>query len=602
MFSKLRQLARAHKIISIIVVLVVIGGGYYWYSSSQGTVTVTKYVIENATAGTIVTSINGTGQVQAVTAIDVKPQVTETVTKVYVGVGDKVKAGQLLVQLDTTNEARAQRQAQLSLQSAQLSLAKLQQISTTTLLQSQSAVIKGQQSVLDASTTLVSDYQNGFDTLSSVFVNLQSVMTDIGDFVNGNNISKIQSNPDAYVSIMPTYLQASTSPYSNAVAPSYNAALAAYQQDIADYHATNRNADRATLDALFSETYHATQLVSNSVKVINDLLNYVVNNYPNDSRLTPLPTITTTFQTTFGSDISTVNNNIASVLGVINGVTSDKNAFENNQLSLEQASETLAELIAGPTQLDLLSQQISIDSAENALTTAEENLADCSIRAPIDGVISAVDAVVGQTVTSPAVSMVGNGEAAEVTLNEVDAAKVAVGNKATLTFDALPDLSLAGQVVEIDPVGTVSQGVVSYSVKVGFVEASSTSQVKPGMSVTADIVTEVHQDVIAVPNAAITSVGSSTYILEPSVRVATSTIGESAVGGVELSSAPKRVLVTIGLANDSMTEITSGVSVGDQIITKTINSSASASTKSTTSGTNALRLGGILGGGSAPGR
>ncbi len=596
MFKKLRERIYAHKVISAIVVILVVGGGYYWYSSSRGTVTVTKYVIENAAPGTVVASVTGSGQVQAVTSIDIKPQVSENVTKVYVKVGDHVAAGQLLVQLDTTNEQKAVNQAQLSLQSAQLSLAQLQQISTTTLLQDQSSVIKGQQSVLDSSTTLVSDYENGFDTLSSVFVNLQSIMTDTGNFVNGNNINKSQQNPDAYVSIMPSNLQPSTQLYSNTVAPSYNAALAAYQQNLADYHAATRNSDRTTLDALFSETYNTTQLVSASVKTINDLLNYVVNNYPKDSRLAPLPTITTTFQTTFGSEITTVNNNVSSVQNVVNGIANDKDTFENNQLSLAQASETLAELVAGPTQLNLLSQQISIQSAQNSLATAEQNLAYCSVRAPIGGVISAESSVVGTTVPSPAVSMVTQGELAEVTLNEVDAAKVAIGNKATLTFDALPDLSLAGTVSEIDTVGTVSQGVVNYNVQVAFEEASGTTQVRPGMSVTADIVTQVHQNVIAVPNAAVTTQGSTSYVTEPATPVSTSTLAASASGGVELS-AVKRVPVTTGLSDDTLTEITSGVNEGDQIIVQTIQSSAS--TAVSTGGTSALRSlgGGLLGGG-----
>ena len=76
--------------------------------------------------------------------------------------------------------------------------------------------------------------------------------------------------------------------------------------------------------------------------------------------------------------------------------------------------------------------------------------------------------------------MVGEGQVAEVTLNEVDAAKVTVGQAATLTFDAISGLSLAGKVVEIDPVGTVSQGVVNYNVQVSFND--TTNQVKPGMS------------------------------------------------------------------------------------------------------------------------
>ena len=237
-----------------------------------------------------------------------------------------------------------------------------------------------------------------------------------------------------------------------------------------------------------------------------------------------------------------------------------------------------------------------------AVQTAEENLADDSLRAPISGVVSAVDAAEGAAVPSPAVSIVGDGEVAQITLNETDAANVHVGQPATLTFDALPDLSLAGQVSEVDAVGTVSQGVVNYNVKVSFAETSSTAQVKPGMSVTANIVTQVAQDAIVVPNAAIKTQGTAKYILEPANTLTADQVSASAQGGIVLPDSPKMVMVTTGLSNDTETQIVSGVSEGDQIITQTIKSTAAAASAGSGS-TSALRLlggGGGFGGG-APG-
>ena len=64
------QYARAHKIISIIVIVVLLGGGYYWYSVANTAPTVTKYVVEDATTGTIVSSVSPTGQVQACRRLD----------------------------------------------------------------------------------------------------------------------------------------------------------------------------------------------------------------------------------------------------------------------------------------------------------------------------------------------------------------------------------------------------------------------------------------------------------------------------------------------------------------------------------------------------
>ena len=162
---------------------------------------------------------------------------------------------------------------------------------------------------------------------------------------------------------------------------------------------------------------------------------------------------------------------VSGMQSTISGITTDQNNIVNTQNSLTQASETLSETLAGPTATTLLGQQISVQTAQNNLTTAQQNLAYTSVTAPISGVVSAITATVGATPGSNAVTIVGDGEVAQVTLNEIDAAKVALGDKATLTFDALPNLSLAGTVVEIDPVGTVSQGVVSYNVQVGFFPA-----------------------------------------------------------------------------------------------------------------------------------
>lgn len=603
MFKKILHRIVSHKIISALVVIAVAGGGYFWYQSSQTGTTVTKYVVENATTGTVVTSVSGSGQVQAGTTVNVKPGVSENVTKIYVKVGDRVSAGETMVQLDATNEERSLKQAQLSLQSAQLSLSKLTEApATTTFLQDQNAITQAEQNIVSASSTLEKDYQSGFDSVSGAFVDFQTVMAGLKSFVTGNDLSKSQNDPDAYVNLMPNYLTASALPYRDAVLSAYTAAVAAYQQNLLDYHAASRSSDPATLDSLLSETYHTSQTVSESVKSIKDLLNYIVNNYSTGGFQVQLPAITNTFQSDMSTYTDTINSDISSLANVENTISSDKTNLINNKLNLEESSSSLAELLAGADALSVQSQQLSIEQSKLSLETAQTQLADTSVTAPISGMVSEIDAVVGETVASPAVVLVGDGELAAVTLDEVDAANVAIGDPATLTFDAVDNFSLAGTVTQVNPVGSVSQGVVSYAVQVGFSNPSSTISIKPGMSVTADIVTKVHQNVITVPSAALVTQGSSTYILEPSVSLSASDIASSATGGIILNESPRRVLVTTGLVGDSDTEITSGVSEGDQIITKTVKSSSSASsnTTSATSNSSVLRLLGGSGGGTPP--
>jgi multidrug efflux pump subunit AcrA (membrane-fusion protein) len=598
MISKFKHLILGHKLISVVAAVVVVGGGYYWYSASQGTVSVTKYVVEKATQGTVVASVAGSGQVQAVTQIDVKPKNTAAVTRVYVKVGDPVKAGQLLIQLDTTNEAKALKQAQLSLQSSELALTKLQQSADQlSLTQDQNAVVQAQEQLLSASTTLAKDYQNGFDSVSSAFVDFQTVMSALQDFTLGTEVVKGQNNPDAFVNLMPTYLQGATSPYRDDIVTRYATVITAYQADLAAYHAAGRYSDTATLDALFLETYNTAKLMGEAVKSAKSMMDFMTTNYPKNVGLAPLPSIVTTFQTSFGNYTGTVNNDIVNLSNAGNNVVSDRTALNDAQLSLTEKQQTLAKLQAGADPLDIQSQQLSIQQQQFSVQTAQQSLDDDSIRAPIDGVVSAMPSAVGATVPSPAVSIVGSGEVAQITLNEVDATKVATGDKATLAFDAVSGLSLAGQVAEIDPVGTVTQGVVNYNVKVSFIDttgtSTSTAQVRPGMSVSASIVSQVHQDVIAVPNAAIARQGTATYVLEPATPLADADISASANGGI-LLPATNRVTVTTGLANDSVTEVTSGLNVGDQIVVQTIKSSSAAAATPARSGN---VLGNIFGGG-----
>jgi RND family efflux transporter MFP subunit len=191
-----------------------------------------------------------------------------------------------------------------------------------------------------------------------------------------------------------------------------------------------------------------------------------------------------------------------------------------------------------------------------------------------------VSAKMGQPVpSSAAVSIITPKSIVTISVNEVDVAKIQAGQKATLTFDAIPDLTIAGQVSQIDVVGTVSQGVVSYNVQIAF--DTQDSRIKPGMSINADIQTAVHQDVLYVPNSAVKTQGTANY-----VQILTNNVVQ-------------RIPVTIGLSDDSNTEITSGLQEGQQVITQTISSKSTASTTTATqrsTSSNAIRVPGVVGG------
>ena len=157
----------------------------------------------------------------------------------------------------------------------------------------------------------------------------------------------------------------------------------------------------------------------------------------------------------------------------------------------------------------------------------------------------------------------GNSTTVSVSISEVDAPQVKVGQEATVTFDALPNKTFTGKVTGIDTTGTVSSGVVTYPAIIQLDE--SESDILPNMSATANIITKIDNNVLLVPTSAIQTVGTSS-----TVRV---------LNNGKITTVP----VTTGDSSGSQTAITSGLSEGETIVTSVV--SATAGSTSPFSGT-----------------
>jgi len=162
LLSKFKVFIFRHKVISLIIILCLLAGGYWWYQSSNNTSGVVRYVLAAATKETIVSSVSGTGQVSASNQLSLSPGSGASGKIVYLNAvsGQKVSAGTLLLQLDTTNAEKTVRDAQANLDSAQISLQKLEGANNLTVPQNKQ----------DATNTLNQDYQSGYNAVSSVFI------------------------------------------------------------------------------------------------------------------------------------------------------------------------------------------------------------------------------------------------------------------------------------------------------------------------------------------------------------------------------------------------------------------------------------------------
>src|SRR3989344_6531676 len=122
--SKVSIFVKTHKTIS--VAIAVIGGGYWTYNTLASTGSEIRYVLGTVDRATIVASVSASGQVSASNQLDIQARGSGDITSINVSPGQKVAAGTLIAQLDATDAQKAVRDAQANLESAKLSLEKLQ--------------------------------------------------------------------------------------------------------------------------------------------------------------------------------------------------------------------------------------------------------------------------------------------------------------------------------------------------------------------------------------------------------------------------------------------------------------------------------------------
>ena len=336
---------------------------------------------------------------------------------------------------------------------------------------------------------------------------------------------------------------------------SYNAALKAYNTNFSNYQSVTRTSDSATMEALITQTYATVKSISDAIKNANNYIDFV------------------------NASIQKVNNSnppsiIAANIATLNNYTNETNTHLQDLLSIETEIQSNKDATTNDS-LDAQSSQLGIVQKQNALQDAKDNLADYSIYAPFNGTIASIPVQKGDDIGSGTTlgTIITSQQTATIALNEVDIAKIQLGQKVTLTFDAVPDLTISGKVVQIDSIGTVTQGVVDYNVKISF--DTYDSRIKPGMSVNAAIITKVEQDVLTVPNSAVKTTGGVSYVQMFDTPLPAPLPGAQ---GSPSTVPPRQQPVTIGISNDTSTEIISGLNEGDEIVTRTIVPTATATT------------------------
>ncbi len=230
------------------------------------------------------------------------------------------------------------------------------------------------------------------------------------------------------------------------------------------------------------------------------------------------------------------------------------------------------------SEANYINQQNVVNQAQTALNSAwlSYEQAAPTIYAPISGKVDGLAFQLGAVIASPQstssssnstplttkiASIVTNATpTVTVNLTEIDIPTIKIGDNATIILSAFPDKTFTGKVFSIDTAGVVSSGVTTYPT---IIKLDTDSQnILPNMSANINIITAVKDNVLLVPSSAIQTIN-----------------GISAVT-VMKNGQPQQVEVQAGASSDTQTEITSGLSEGDTIVTSTTNAAAQNNTSS----------------------
>lgn len=227
-------------------------------------------------------------------------------------------------------------------------------------------------------------------------------------------------------------------------------------------------------------------------------------------------------------------------------IVTSENALESTRASLAKAS-------TGAKSYDIASAYAGVLAAQASLEKTQNDLNGALLRAPAGGTVTAIGGQVGEFVagggtSNPFITIANlTSLALHGTVGEADVAKLRPGQVATVAVDAVgTGTRMTGKVTVIDPAATIQQGVPVYGVDVTLDVPNA--QVRPGMSGTASVIIASRTNVLTVPNLAVRT-----------------TAGRRGVQ-VLRDGQPVDSDVTLGISNETVTEVASGLQEGDLVV------------------------------------
>ena len=495
------------------IVILGIGGAWWYVASSKAP----SFSGTAATKGNVVQSVDEPGTVLAENSVTLSFQGAGQIASVNVQEGDAVSAGEVLASLDASSLVAGLEQASATYAAA---VANLDQLASGTRPEQ----LQVNQSAVASAAAAVSSAQASLGTAAG------SAYTAADDAVH-NQTDNLFSNPQTN---NPTFL----------------VSISDTQMGINIVNA--RMALNSTLTNWFSAVTATTSdsvaeasLASTNLKQIQsylDTLALAVND------ATPNSSVSVAALAGYKMNIVTAR---TEVTAAITALTTAQNALTTAKSALTVAQNQLLLAQAGATPQSIEAQQAVVLQAHAAVTNAQIALGHAELIAPFSGTVQNLTAKIGQVVApgSPMLSVTNDSGIKVVAYaSQADVGKIALHDAANVTLDTYGTGTMfPATVTAIDNSETQVNGSPAYQMTLHF--SKPDNRIKDGMTGNVHIITAEHDGVVEVPSRMVINQGNGDVVL------------------VKNGTTAEQRSVQVGIiGNDGMTEITSGVSVGDQLV------------------------------------
>jgi len=558
-------------IINLVIVVAIAAVGFWGYSSLHPKAAPVALSTVTVTRGDVSSTVSSSGTVISPSDIALAPTTSGTLAKLYVKVGQSVRAGQVLAQMDTTSLSSAVAQAESSLAQAQANLAAITTTVATSSLQlqnDQTAVVSAQNNLAYQQTLIAASQAADATTIATALNKLNN-----DKITATQNVGLYQSSVDSAKNSL-TNAQLTLNDYLGLYGPPMGPITVAYCATI------------NTINANCTAVIQDNNAVINAQTAYNNALITQQQNLAKDAQ-----TIATDQQSYADAQANAALN----VKKNAQTLASAQAAIDSAQYALKlYQTQNNGSAVTTSTTVD----QAQVTVAEAGLVLAQKNLAGATVIAPVSGKVASIsNTLIGAAITpnvTPTNGTTGatgfivltNVGGLQVTagFSESDVAKIAVGQSASMAFTALPNAQGAAKVTAVALLPTTASGATTYTVT--FQLTGKVAGLKPGMTATATVIVADSPNAISVTSRAVTTRGTRT-----TVNVVTTVAGKQV-------ETPTPVLV--GIVGDSSDEILSGLKVG-QIVSLPAVVSSSSSLTGVPSVLGGAGIGGIAGGGGGRG-